>query len=128
MFTRVPSGISPFLNRFNFLLDDKGTKGVLNRFIESVQSMVMEDFPMTTLAMSLSIRPLAGQSLRSDLVQLWRNQLARHRHRQMLRRLARYSPRLIADMGLETHDVLMAVENSWDEYRPDLMLRPAPWI
>lgn len=83
---------------------------------------------MTTLAMTLPVRHLAGRSLHEDLVQLWRNQLARSRHRRMLRRLARYSPRLIADMGLEAHDVHLAVENSWDEYRPELMLRQAPWI
>jgi hypothetical protein len=88
----------------------------------------MEDLPMTTLAITLPVRPLVGRSLHEDLVQLWRNQMARHRHRKLLRKLARYSPRLIADMGGDPEAARLAVENSWDEWHPERMLRSAPWI
>lgn len=83
---------------------------------------------MAALALRTMVCPLPGATLRDDFVQLWRNALARRRHRRLLRQLGRLSPRLIADMGFDPDEVLGAAENSWDEWHPDRMLRSAPWI
>lgn len=83
---------------------------------------------MTSLAITLPVRPLAGRSLRDDLIQLWRNELARRQHRRLLRQLGRRSPRLIADMGFDPDQARATVENSWDEWHPDRLLRSAPWL
>jgi uncharacterized protein YjiS (DUF1127 family) len=83
---------------------------------------------MTTLAISLPVRPLAGASLQDDLRQLARNMAARRQQRRLMRQLARLDARLIADMGFDPQAAREAVENSWDEWHPDRMLRSAPWI
>ena len=83
---------------------------------------------MTDMAFDLSTRPLAGTTFRDDLVQLARNWRARQQQRSLMRQLARRDPRLLADMGLDPCDVRSAVENTWDEFRPERMLRSAPWI
>jgi len=83
---------------------------------------------LTAPAIEFPSRPVVGTSFRDDLSQPIGNALARHRHRRLLRRLARRSPRLLRDMGFDPREVQMAAENSWDEYRPDLLLRSAPWI
>jgi uncharacterized protein YjiS (DUF1127 family) len=110
------------------LLDQRSAKGLLNRFIESVQFTMMEDLVMTTLTITVPVCPLVGRSLRDDLVQLWRNERARRQQRRLLRGLARLSPRLIADMGIDPDAARAAAEDSWDEWHPDRMLRSAPWI
>ena len=74
---------------------------------------------MTTLAITLPVRPLAGRSLRDDLAQLWHNEVARHRHRRLLRQLSRRDPRLVADMGFDPEEVQAAAEGTWDELHPE---------
>lgn len=83
---------------------------------------------LTSFAIDLPVRPLAGTSLLDDLTQVARNAVARHRQRRLLRQLARRDPRLLRDMGFDPHEVHLAAENTWDEFRPELMLRQAPWI
>ena len=83
---------------------------------------------LTAPAIDFPSYPLVGTSLRDDLSQLIGNALARHRHRRLLRKLARRSSHLLRDMGFDPREVQMAAEDSWDEYRPELMLRRAPWI
>ena len=83
---------------------------------------------MTGLAVELPVRPLAGLTLRDDVAQLLRNAMTRRQHRRLMRQLARRDARLVADMGFDPEDVRAAAEGSWDEFRPELMLRSAPWL
>ncbi len=71
-------------------------------------------------------RPLSGSTLWADLAQVVRNIVARHRERQLIIALSRRNSRLLDDMGFDPEAIRKAVENSWDEYRPELMSRE-PW-
>lgn len=83
---------------------------------------------MAALTLRTMVRPLPGSTLVDDLGQLWRNEMARRERKRLLRGLARRDARLIADMGFDPEEVRRAAEDTWDEFRPELMLRSAPWI
>lgn len=71
--------------------------------------------------------PLSGATLWGDLAQLFRNIAARHRQRQLIVALSRRNSRLLEDMGFDPEAIRRAVENSWDEYRPELIWRGEAW-
>lgn len=83
---------------------------------------------MAALALRLVAHPLPASSLAGDIVQVWRNEMARRERRRLLRHLSRLDARLIVDMGFDPTEARAVVENSWDELRPELMQRSAPWI
>ncbi len=83
---------------------------------------------MTTLALEIPVCELPGSTFVDDIRQLLRNEIARRQRKHLFRRLSRMSPRLLADMGVDPDEARRAAESSWDELRPDLMLRNAPWI
>lgn len=70
---------------------------------------------------------LPGRTVWADLVQVWRNFLARRRQRQVIVALSRHHSRLLIDMGFDPEAIAAALENSWDELNPGALLRQPPW-